>query len=197
MHGNYYEAIVQLRPGRHEVREFLEEDIKESGKARIAKKKNVKTGFDYYLSSWKYAVSLGNVLVRKFGGRVEVTRKLFGKSKKTGSTIYRGTVLYRSPLFVVGDVVSGNGNLYRITSLGKRQNFVGENLLTWKKETIKPDEREWKLLKRQRVEISRKVPKLEVISPEDYQSVPVMNSKDVNGNKTHVVFYSGNAYLVE
>jgi NMD protein affecting ribosome stability and mRNA decay len=198
MNRSYYEAIVQLRPGKGEVRELLEKLVKASGKAHIAKKKNVGAGFDYYLSSWKYAIALGNELVKKFGGQVEVTRKLFGMSKKTGRVVYRGTVLYRSPIFAIGDVIlSSKGDIYKITSIVGRRNFVGENLRTRKKDTIKPEERNWKLLKKQKVEISRNLPNLEVINPEDYQSVPVSNSKEVRESRVHVVFYGGYAFLVE
>ena len=60
-------------------------------KLKIVEHKN---GNDYYMSSNKYIVKLGNSLKKKFKGNVLITRKLFSRSSETSKPIYRVTVLY-------------------------------------------------------------------------------------------------------
>lgn len=196
MHRNYYEAILQLRPGKAALEAFVEKHVAEAGKARIARKKRLKTGVDYYLSSWMFTVALGHLMTRRFGGTVHVTRKLFGRSrKKGGQLVYRCTVLYRSPMFSRGDVVAFDGDVFQVTSVGKGT-FIAKNLSTGKKGYIKPDET-WQALEKKEVDVSKKAPNLEVISPEDYQSLKVENPGSVSGEKALVVIHNGKAYLVE
>ena len=68
MHSNYYEAILQVRPASREVEKFLEKKFEMTVRARLTRKKKLKTGSDYYITSWKFAVSLGNELKEKVRG---------------------------------------------------------------------------------------------------------------------------------
>jgi len=97
MHNSsYYEAILQLRPAKKELLNFIDKRIEERGNVTIAKIEELKTGVDIYLSSWRYALSLGRMLKRSFGGTIKITRSLYSQSKQTGKRIYRVTVLFRS-----------------------------------------------------------------------------------------------------
>ncbi len=195
MHSNYYEAIIQLRPSKKPLEEFVEEFVVGSGKAKISKKKRVTNGLDFYITSWKVGVTLGHTLARRFGGRAEISRKLYGRSRKKGSIVYRCTVLYRGPRFDKGEIIAKDGKLFRVTSIGKGKVVVGENLEIWKKETLKPDET-WTTLEKKYVPVSRTLPKLEILNPEDYQGMIVANPKPVSSSKVEVVIYLGKAYLV-
>ncbi len=191
MPNKYYEAIIQLRPKKAEIDKYIGRAIEKAG-VTLAGKRNLKTGVDYYLSSWKFSIALGNELARHFGGQITVSRKLFGFVK--GRTVYRCTVLYRPHLFDIGDVVASSDGVFAVTSLGK--GITGKSLVTGRSGQLNLKE-SWQKLKKYRTVVSMTSPRLEVISPEDYQSVPVENAtKKTLGKKAKVVMHEGKAYLV-
>ncbi len=193
MPGNYYEGIIQLRPGKSEIEHYIEKAVEGSGSVSIARKKRLKTGTDYYISSWKFSVSLGNELARQFGGRITVSRKLFGRDRG-GKTVYRCTVLYRPLPFVKGNVVASGNRVFVVKFLGKT--VIGQNVSTGKSGQLDLKE-DWLTLKKQKVVVSMTSPRLEVISPEDYQSIVVENpGKFTKGQNAEIVLYRGKAYLV-
>ena len=191
MHGDYYEAILQVRPGKPQVERFVRDMFKKTTDARISKKKRLKEGVDYYITSHQFAITVGNALVKKFGGSVEVSKKTFGK--RQGKTIFRRAVAYRSLGFDVGEVISSDNTPYVITSVGKAA--VGKNLITGKKEKIVPNHR-IERLKKFRAVVSQSDP-LEVINNEDYQSVAVENMKKSDARKLTVVNCRGRIYSTE
>ena len=192
MHAGYYEAILQVRPRRKEVESFISEKFANTSKARVSRKKVVKTGADYYVSSWKFAMSLGNDLVKRFGGVRLVSTKIYGKTKKKGRIVYRCTVLYRSFSFKKGSVVAHEGKIYQITSTGKK--VTGENLVTGKREEVNPKVK-WAVLKALKAQVSSNEP-VQVIDPHDYQSKPVQNLKKTKDVRIKVVAYRERVYSV-
>ncbi len=189
----YYEAIIQLRPEKSEIDSYIEQAIKKGG-VNLSRKKRLKTGLDYYVSSWKFSVALGNELARRFGGRITVSRKLFGRSKM-GRVVYRCTVLYRPHPFEKGDVVASGKTVCVVTELGK--GITGKNIVTGKCGQLDLKAR-WQKLKKHRAVVSKNSPRLEVISPEDYQSVAVDNPGKILEQRTvKVVVNEGKVYLVE
>ncbi|MBT4577081.1 hypothetical protein HOM13_03290 [Candidatus Woesearchaeota archaeon] len=95
-HENYFEAKLQLRPYDESMIRFAIDQIDNNNKVRIAKVVELKTGVDFYLSSRKFAAMMGKKLKKKFpGGKVLVTKTLFGQNKQTSKIIYRVTVLFR------------------------------------------------------------------------------------------------------
>lgn len=91
---SYYEAIIQLRPAKKEVLDFVRNSIKERG-AFISKEEKLKKGIDIYMSDQRFARALSKKLRVKYGGEVKLTRKLHTVSKRTGKKLYRVTVLFR------------------------------------------------------------------------------------------------------
>ena len=94
LHSDYYEAIIQLRPADLELVSFVERRIKEKD-IFVAKKINLKTGVDYYVSSNRFARQLGKKLKKSFKGVLKESRKLYGLDKTTSKTLYRVTVCFR------------------------------------------------------------------------------------------------------
>ena len=95
---NYYEAIIQLRPYDDKVFLFIQKELKnkKSVDVFISKVEELKTGIDIYLSSQKFARSLGERLKRQFKGwKLTITRKIFACNRLTSKTLYRATVLFR------------------------------------------------------------------------------------------------------
>tara|TARA_Y100000310_G_scaffold329394_1_gene399170 strand:- start:23356 stop:24027 length:672 start_codon:yes stop_codon:yes gene_type:complete len=194
MNIGYYEAIIQVRPRKSEIEKFIESSLKDTHKADLSKKKRTKGGIDYYISSWKYASALGNLLVKRFGGKLTLSKKIFGKSKKKGRVVYRASILYRIFPFNKGDILACDEKVVSITSIGKK--IVGKNLMNGKKRTV-DQKKGYEILEKNKTVISKTHPNLEVINPEDYQSVSVQNPRKVLSNKVEVVIYKGKVYLID
>ncbi len=92
---SYYEAIIQLRPSDEKVLDFIEKRVQERKDVSVSKIEQLKTGVDIYISSQRFARSLGYRLRRAFKGELKLSRKLFSVSKETGKRIYRVTILFR------------------------------------------------------------------------------------------------------
>ncbi len=95
LHSDYYQAIIQLRPSTKELEKFIEDAFKDKNNVWIAKRVNLKTGVDYYISSNKFARGLGVQLKRKFGGSLKESAKLFSRDKITSKDLYRVTICFR------------------------------------------------------------------------------------------------------
>ncbi|MDP3917019.1 MAG: NMD3-related protein [Nanoarchaeota archaeon] len=95
-HIDYYEAKIQIRPYNEEVIRYVINGIDNNEKVRISKVIELKTGVDIYVSSRKFATSIGKKLRAKFKeGKILVTKTLFSKNRQTSKNIYRVTVLFR------------------------------------------------------------------------------------------------------
>ena len=95
MHKDYYEAIIQLRPYKKEVLDFVRNKIAKRKNVFISKETELKTGIDLYISSQKFARALGKKLKKSFKGELKTTRKLFSRNRQTSKDIYRVTVCFR------------------------------------------------------------------------------------------------------
>ncbi|RME55066.1 hypothetical protein D6777_01810 [Candidatus Woesearchaeota archaeon] len=91
----YFEAVIQLRPYNEEVMRFIENQVKKQDKVFISRVEKLKTGVDIYISSQRFARTLGQKLKRSFKGELKITKTLFGRDKLKSKDIYRGTVLFR------------------------------------------------------------------------------------------------------
>jgi len=94
----YFEAIMQLRPYDDAVFEFIENDIKrmKNDSIFISRVEKLKTGIDIYISSQKYARSLGQKMQRAFRDwTVLITKKFQTVSRLQSKDLYRATILFR------------------------------------------------------------------------------------------------------
>ena len=102
----YFEAILQVRekdplivPGERDV-----SDVKES-----------KLGVDFYMKSVANARQIARQY-KKRGYVIKESEKLFGK--RDGRNIYRVSFSVKPPIYSVGDIVSLEGKLYQVSSVG-------------------------------------------------------------------------------
>lgn len=91
----YFEAVIQLRPFDKEVIQFIENQIKKRDGVFISKVEKVKTGINLYISSQKFARTLGKRLKKSFKGELKITKTLHTRDKLKSKDLYRGTVLFR------------------------------------------------------------------------------------------------------
>jgi len=92
---NYYEAILQLRNPNKEIMNLIKNQFKKKPDVFISKQEKQKNGVDFYISSWRFALSLGRKLKKSFKGELKVSRKLYTKNRLTSKKVYRMTVLFR------------------------------------------------------------------------------------------------------
>ncbi len=95
-HADYYEAILQIRPAREDVINFVFDTVNRRNDVRISKVLELKTGYDVYLTSQKFSRgALARALRKKFKGDVKITKKIYGVDRQTSRTLYRATILFR------------------------------------------------------------------------------------------------------
>lgn len=194
MHTQYYEAIIQLRNTSDELEEYVQKQITTSRKAFISKAKKQKNGMDIYISSNSFALALGKWLRENFAGVMKTSRKLYGKSRKTGKIVYRATVLFEFLKIKEGDVVKANNEIIRITGCGRQ--LTGRNLLTGKKTIINYKKEKPELLEIKEAIVTKTEPHLEVLHPETYESKAVENQSRIKEKKAKVVIVEDKIFLI-
>ncbi len=194
---NYFESILQLRNPKKDIQDFIEDYIKSSDKVFLSKRKKVKNGLDYYLSSNSFAVRLGRILKEKFGGELKVSEKLFSKDRQTSKELYRVNVLFRPYPMRLGDAISIDGKMMLVTSMGKKVYCL--DLDTGKKEPVDLKEINPVVVEPENVTVSKVYPVIEVISPEHYESIPLVGApKDLKiGEKVKVIAAGHKAYFLK
>jgi nonsense-mediated mRNA decay protein 3 len=142
--GNYFEAIVQIRPSEKrfsdEEREvvlkralsFVESASKDSRDAFVAKVTQAHGGYDLYVSTISLGKMLSRDLVSTYGAEFKESSSLQGQ--KDGRDIYRVTYLVRLPPYRVRDILLINDRLYMVHSTGpqsaKLRDIKSNELLT-------------------------------------------------------------------
>lgn len=91
----YYEAILQLRPKDKKVYDYILKQIKKRKNVYVSKRVELKTGVDLYMSDRRFTQALGKKLKKVFGGKIKLSRKLYGFDRVKGKKVYRVTVLFR------------------------------------------------------------------------------------------------------
>jgi len=91
----YYEAIIQIRPNEQEVLEFVESQLKNRKDLFVSKVIKKKFGTDFYISSQKFARSLGKKLKEKFEGELKASKTLHGRDRQKSTLLYRSTICFK------------------------------------------------------------------------------------------------------
>ena len=133
----YFEGKLQLRNPTPEVINYVRKKIAQNKQVWIAKEKKVRNGIDFWLSSNKFLLDLGNKLKKRFVGILKTSKKLHTQHKVTSKLLYRGTVLFRCLDFKRGDIIEVDGEQLKITDISKQVSV--KNLTTGKKERWKPE----------------------------------------------------------
>lgn len=91
----YYEAVLQLRNPNEEAINCVVNAIEKRNDVHIAKTVWLKTGIDIYISSQKFAHTLGKILKKSYKGKLVESRTLYGQDRQSSRILYRRTVLFR------------------------------------------------------------------------------------------------------
>ena len=94
---DYFEAIIQLRNPSEELLNFVENRVEERENVFVSNIKEVKNGYDIYISDQRYARSMGRKMKKAFKGELKTSRSLYGVDNQTSKKVYRVTVCFRMP----------------------------------------------------------------------------------------------------
>ena len=93
--GGYFEAILQLRPAKQEVLDFINDFMSRTERLKIAKEITLKTGFDLYLTDWRSTLAMAKQIKKQFHCSLLTSRKLHTQDRMSGKKVYRVTVCLR------------------------------------------------------------------------------------------------------
>lgn len=183
----YFEGILQIRGSNKERDKIISLELAREAKHGNVVNKTVKhpKGLDLYMTHRRSLPKLAQRIVDKLGGLYSLNPKLFSHNHQTGKDIYRLNVLLELPEFNIGDVFLFKKKYVLIQSLGK--NITAKNILNNKK--VMFSYKEFKKIKEKDSEsvkqfdvyetsIIRLHPNQEVLHPENYQPVKVLNPID-------------------
>lgn len=92
----YFEAKIQLRPFDEDVYRFIQKMVMERKGVHIARVEKLRGGIDIYISSQRYARTIGDQLKRKFKGwELKISSTLHTRDKLRSKDLYRGTVCFK------------------------------------------------------------------------------------------------------
>ncbi|MEK6849498.1 MAG: NMD3-related protein [Nanoarchaeota archaeon] len=137
-HAEYFEGILQLRNVTQKVYDWVYDTMEKDGKAKVAKEKILKEGYDLYLSDQHYLQALGKKMKMKFPGETKTSMRIHTRDRMTHKALYRVTVLFRGLLFDVGDVLHTDEGDLQVLHIGNR--IQVKDLASGKKKEIRIDD---------------------------------------------------------
>jgi nonsense-mediated mRNA decay protein 3 len=140
--GGYYEAILQLRADKRELREcevelarkviqeVLAKEI-ENERAFLTKVEKRREGIDFYFGSRDLGRKISRMIAEELGGKVTESKKLSGRAD--GRDLYRFTYLVRLPEYEEGDIVFKEN---RLCAVKNQRNSKGIDIITGKEISV-------------------------------------------------------------
>lgn len=201
--GNYYEAIVQVRPTEKKMAEEVKKKVSKIVHERIdgdkSEKKNVfitaeeeiHGGLDFYLSDRRVSKNLSYDIADEFGGLVTTSSELAGR--EDGQNVYRMTYSVRLPPYEKGDFVEYEKKIYKIKKIksGNRPAVVYD-IKKNKSTTINRKELEeakihgGEELVKKAVVVSEDKREIKVLDPDTYETKTLLKPEGFSGKKEEV-----------
>ncbi len=183
----YFEGVLQIRNISESAKKIVAYILSKAAEQGNAVNKVVThpKGVDYYMTNKRAMPKLAQKIIERAGGFYSSSAKLFSHNHQTGKEIYRLNVLLELPDFNIGDVFFFKKKYIIIESFSK--NIGSRNLLTGKKVMFSyaefnkirdKDPDQAKKIIASDTTIIRLRPQQEVLHPENYQPVKVLNPID-------------------
>ncbi len=201
--GDYYEAILQVRPTKTEmtqeqkhkvfkmVHERVEVEKGDEKKVFITLEKEIHGGLDFYLSDRRVTRNLSYDVADLFGGDVKESSELAGR--EDGQNVYRMTYSVRLPPYEAGDFIKFEDKVYRIkkTKRGSGpvlvQDLEENRGTTISKEEIRAAEvYGGEELVKKAVVVSEKNEEIQIMDPETYETKTLLKPDGFRGEKDQV-----------
>ena len=128
-----YEGVLQLRPFKKEIMDFIKEETLKAGKANIVKIEAIKEGIDVYFDRKSWLLALWKKLRYRWPGLFKFTKKLH--TMRDGRLIHRVTLLFRPANFRIGDEFEFKDEKFKVLKIEGKKVLV-RNLRTKEKTRI-------------------------------------------------------------
>ena len=207
-HDLYFEGTIQLRGNDEEkLSNIVEEILKiyEKSSFDIQRIENVRGGVDLYSTNNRMSQRVGTFLYKKYGGEYKESKKLFSLNKQTSKEIFRVSILYRIPEFFKDDIITLNDKVLKVVKYSKDTIKAlnldkinkSENVSFKVTEEIKNNIEIQK--NKFEVEIELKKPFVQILDPETFQMIRVVNPPKNSeiGDKINVVIVNEKAYVID
>ena len=190
----YYEGVFQLRQISNEILKTIIEKINKS-KHWISKSTTHRNGIDLQVSSKKFISNLARELIKKYGGTLKQSPKLFSKNRQTSKEVYRLAVLYKAPRFKPGDVIKHHEDIIKIKYYNKDK-IIGTDIIKNKKIIIKEEETMHKIKPIFSKVVSVK-PQIFAQDPETFETKILHNAKGLKKGQTiEIIKYNDKLYYL-
>ncbi len=211
IYGNYYEAIIQIRPAAgkkfreneleaisKEIRKRVDAGFSSNPGVFITKEEDLHGGRDFYLGNRSYAHRIARALVKNYGATYTESSSLWGM--KDGKEIYRMTYLVRLPPYRAGDFIEIDGKLYLLASFGSER-LQCIDLETWGDFPFGREKRlkvlGGKEMVQRAVVVSESSGEVQLMDPQDYRTVDVRKPEGFTASEdVPVIRYEERLYLV-
>jgi len=212
-HDLYFEGIIQIRGHNEEkITDVVDEILKifEKSSYNITRIEPVRGGVDLYSTNNRMSQRVGTFLYKKYGGEYKESKKLFSLNKQTSKEIFRVNILFRIPEFFKDDIIILNRKVLKVVKYSKDtlkainlDNNIDNTHNKNKNVSIKISEEIKNNIEIQNkiysVKIALKKPFVQILHPETYQMIKVINpSKNSEiGATINIIILDDVAYVVD
>jgi nonsense-mediated mRNA decay protein 3 len=197
----YFESILQVRNAYPQIIDFIRNEVKKQHKKGVFINKENRIekysekDIDFSITNQTYARILAQKIRKQFGGTIKNNAQLFSIDWETSKNIYRLHVYIEIPSYAKGDVIKTHNALYKITSISDKIHVTN---IKNKSKSLLPHKNTYDILKPVQFQIIKKYPEYEVLDPNTYYQVRLMNpSENLEINqKIMVVVDAGEAWML-
>ena len=201
--GDYYEAILQVRPTEEEMTEEQKRDVismvhkrvdvdrGEEKKVFITLEKEIHGGLDFYLSDRRVTRNLSYDIADFLGGGVKESSELAGR--EDGQNVYRMTYSVRIPPYEEGDFIEFEGKIYRVRKTKRGSGpIVVHDLEENRNTTISKEKMKdvrvhgGEELVEKAVVVSEEREEIQIMDPETYETLTLLKPEGFTENKDEV-----------
>jgi NMD protein affecting ribosome stability and mRNA decay len=215
----YYESVIQVRPSPNKgpdseesfskVYEGIKKQVSllESKGLYITKTEPAGGGYDLYLTNNTLTIAIARKIAALFGAELKINERLFSQ-EKSGKYLYRVTAFLQAPDFISGSIIAiGEGSSAKVVeALQAGKTILARDMMTGKKCAFQRDSMpKITALQNYKAQIIRRIPFMEVLSPETFQGEKPINQENSRVMKKYaescddsaaVVMFEGKIYLV-
>ncbi|MBS3781019.1 MAG: hypothetical protein KGY66_00235 [Candidatus Thermoplasmatota archaeon] len=201
--GDYYEAILQVRPTKKEMTEEQKREVSrmvhdrvdvergDEKKVFITLEKEIHGGLDFYLSDKRITRNLSYDVADLFGGDVKTSSELAGR--EDGQDVYRMTYLVRLPPYEENDFIEFEDKIYRIRKTKRGSGPVIVHDLEENRATTLPKKKMddatvygGEELVKKAVVVSEEKEEIQVMDPESYETKTLLKPQGFPEGKDEV-----------
>ena len=194
--GGYYEATIQIRPGKKKLTKDELDDIRSNVESRVEGLRakgnrglfitdvgEEHGGLDFYLSDGGTACSIAKQIQEQYGGEIKQSSKNVGM--EDSKQVYRMTYLVRLPSLQKGDIVSFDNDFFFISSVrGNKIRLI--NLSNWEELVVDSKVLQntnsfgGKELIKEMIFVSQSQNEIQLMDPETYKTIDILKPKPIS-----------------